>query len=92
MVNVGRGNCVDNLALARVLADGRLWGAALDVTDPEPLPKGHPLWQEQRCVITPHEAGGAFGKSEKTEDLICELCCENLRRYVAGEPLTHVVL
>ena len=92
LVNVGRGNFVDCIALARVLAEGRLRGAALDVTEPEPLPHGHPLWQEPRCVITPHEAGGAFGKCDGTEDRICDVSCENLRRFVAGEPLTHVVL
>lgn len=92
LVNVGRGNFIDCMALSRVLADGHLRGAALDVTDPEPLPKGHPLWHEPRCVITPHEAGGAFGKNDGTEDRICDVCCENLRRYIAGEPLTHVVL
>lgn len=92
LVNVGRGNFVDCMALADALAEGRLRGAALDVTDPEPLPKGHPLWAEPRCVITPHEAGGAFGKSDGTEDRICDVCCENLRRFVAGDPLTHVVI
>jgi phosphoglycerate dehydrogenase-like enzyme len=91
LVNVGRGNFIDCDALARVLADGHLRGAALDVTFPEPLPKGHPLWQEPRCVITPHQAGGSFGKSARTEDLICEVVCDNLRRYVEGRPLTHVV-
>lgn len=91
LVNVGRGNFVDCDALARVLAEGHLRGAALDVTEPEPLPADHPLWGEPRCVITPHQAGGAFGKSEGTEDRICDVCCENLRRFVAGEPLTHVV-
>ena len=92
LVNVGRGNFIDCEALAHVLEDGQLWGAALDVTDPEPLPADHPLWQEQRCVITPHEAGGAFGKNDGTEDRICAVCCENLRRFLDGEPLTHVVI
>lgn len=92
LINVGRGNFIDCDALARVLAVGHLWGAALDVTNPEPLPAGHPLWQEPRCVITPHEAGGAFGKSDGTEDRICAVCCENLRRYLDGKPLTHVVV
>lgn len=91
LVNVGRGNFVDCMALANVLASGHLRGAALDVTDPEPLPKDHPLWHEPRCVITPHEAGGAFGKCDGTEDRICSVCCENIRRFLAGEPLTHVV-
>lgn len=92
LVNVGRGNFIDCNALANVLARGHLHGAALDVTDPEPLPQGHPLWKEPRCVITPHEAGGAFGKSDGTEDRICDVSCENLRRFIAGQPLTHVVL
>lgn len=92
LVNVGRGNFVDCNALARVLAKGLLRGAALDVTDPEPLPQGHPLWSEPRCVITPHEAGGAFGKSQGTEDRICSVCCKNVGHFVAGEPLEHVVL
>lgn len=92
LVNVGRGNFIDCDALARVLAEGRLRGAALDVTDPEPLPQGHPLWQEPRCVITPHQAGGSFGKSDGTEDRICSICCDNLRHFVKGEPLEHVVL
>ena len=92
LINVGRGNFVDCAALARVLAEGRLRGAALDVTDPEPLPAGHPLWAEPRCLITPHASGGAFGKSPGTEDRICAVACENLRRFVAGEELTHVVI
>lgn len=92
LANVGRGNFVDCDALARVLAQGRLRGAALDVTDPEPLPQGHPLWQEPRCFITPHSAGGSFGKSDGTEDRICAVACENLRRWLAGEELTHVVI
>lgn len=91
LVNVGRGNFVDNEALARILAEGRLRGAALDVTDPEPLSVGHQLWQEPRCVITPHVAGGSFGRCDSTEDRICAVCCENLGRWLAGEELTHVV-
>lgn len=92
LVNVGRGNFVDGAALAHVLAEGRLRGAALDVTDPEPLPAGHPLWQEPRCVITPHKAGSSFGRCPQTEDLICQVCCDNLQRFVAGRALTHVVI
>lgn len=92
LANVGRGNFVDCSALARVLAEGHLRGAALDVTNPEPLPQGHPLWQEPRCFITPHEAGGSFGKCAGTEDRICGIACENLRRFVADKPLTHVVI
>ena len=92
LVNVGRGNFIDCMALAKVLAKGRLRGAALDVTDPEPLPQGHPLWSEPRCVVTPHKSGASFGMCARTEELICEVCCDNLRRFVAGQELTHVVI
>lgn len=92
LVNVGRGNFVDCDALARILAEGAIRGAALDVTNPEPLPPAHPLWHEPRCVITPHASGGAFGKSAGTENRICAVTCDNLRHFVHDEPLEHVVL
>ncbi|MDO5118620.1 MAG: D-2-hydroxyacid dehydrogenase [Coriobacteriales bacterium] len=92
LVNVGRGRFVDCDALAQVLAEGRLRGAALDVTNPEPLPPAHPLWSEPRCVITPHVAGKAFGVCPDTENRICDVVCENLKRWIAEEPLTHVVI
>ena len=91
-MNVGRGNFIDCMALADILAEGKIRGAALDVTDPEPLPKGHPLWHEPRCSIVPHQAGGAFGKSDETEDRICDVCCTNLAHYLAGEPLERIVI
>ncbi|MDI3331302.1 MAG: D-isomer specific 2-hydroxyacid dehydrogenase family protein [Micrococcus sp.] len=56
LVNVARGTLVDTDALVAALAAGSLRGAGLDVTDPEPLPEGHPLWTEPRCIITPHTA------------------------------------
>lgn len=56
LVNVARGTLVDTEALVRALAEGQIQGAGLDVTDPEPLPDGHPLWDEPRCLITPHTA------------------------------------
>jgi dTDP-4-amino-4,6-dideoxygalactose transaminase len=83
---------MDPEALKKVLRDGHLGAVALDVTEPEPLPTDHPLWDEPRCFITPHQAGGSFGKCDGTEERICEVCCENLRRFVAGEELTHLVL
>lgn len=92
LVNVGRGNFIDCDALARMLAEGHLRGAALDVTDPEPLPADHPLWGEPRCVITPHVAGRGFASCDETEDRICAVTCENVRRFVAGKPLTHLVI
>lgn len=61
IVNVGRGGLIDSLALAGALKAGTLGGAGLDVTDPEPLPPGHPLWQAPNLVITPHVAGVGRG-------------------------------
>ena len=58
LLNGGRGTAVDCGALARALSEGRLWGACLDVTEPEPLPPDHPLWAEPRALLTPHVAGG----------------------------------
>ena len=92
LVNVGRGNFIDMAALNSVLQEGHLQGAALDVTDPEPLPIKNPLWRNYRCSITPHVSGTAFGRCEGTEERICEICCDNLRRYRADEPLAHRVL
>ena len=91
LVNAGRGNFIDNDALYRVLVEGRLRGVALDVTDPEPLPMMHPLWRHPACNITPHVAGRAFGSCDETEERIAQMCCDNLRRYVAGEELEHRV-
>ncbi|MCD7757109.1 MAG: D-2-hydroxyacid dehydrogenase [Clostridiales bacterium] len=91
LVNVGRGNFVDCDALTELLNRGRIRGAALDVTDPEPLPKDHPLWSAENCLITPHISGGSFGRLDAIEDIICDICCENLRRWNRGEPLKNVV-
>lgn len=91
LVNVGRGNFIDCNALARVLYEGLLRGAALDVTNPEPLPVGHPLWSEPRCVITPHVSGGSFGRNRITEDLICDICCQNLMKWRYNEPLNNII-
>lgn len=90
LVNMGRGAFVDCAALARVLDSGHLFGAALDVTQPEPLPPEHPLWSCSRLIITPHMAGPSFGCPE-TEHAICDICVENLCRYASGEPLRNAV-
>ena len=92
LVNMGRGSFVDCAALARVLEDGRLLGAALDVTDPEPLPPEHPLWQCKNALITPHVAGPSFEHCPDTEEAIAAICCDNLRRYSSGEKLRNRVL
>lgn len=83
LVNVARGGHIDTAALAGALARGRIAGAALDVTDPEPLPPGHPLWDEPRCLITPHIAN----TPEMGERLLALRVTENVRRWRDGAPL-----
>lgn len=90
LLNAGRGSAVDQQALADALAAGKLWGAALDVTDPEPLPEDHPLWSTPNLLITPHLAGGM--RLEITRKNCVEMALSNLKRYLAGEPLHNVVL
>jgi phosphoglycerate dehydrogenase-like enzyme len=87
LVNVGRGNAVDELALQRALAEGWLAGAALDVVRHEPLPADHWLWQAPNVMVTPHVSG----ISPRYEERSAELFAENLRRYVAGVPLLNLV-
>ena len=87
LINVGRGPVVVTDALVAALEDGHLAGACLDVTDPEPLPSGHPLWAMENVVITPHVSG----RSELTSRIWKETYLENLRRFAAGEPLRNVV-
>lgn len=85
VVNVGRGSAIDQDALVRALNEGRLGGAALDVTNPEPLPPDHPLWTAQNCVLTPHVAGGY--SLSRTKELVIEIMLENLRAFTSGAPL-----
>ena len=91
LINVGRGNLVDSDALNLALREGRLAGAGLDVTEPQPLPPEHPLWHAPNVIITPHISGGSFGHLAATTDLIFDIVCENLRRYADGEPLCNPV-
>ena len=86
-INVGRGGSVATDDLVAALEAGELAGAGLDVTDPEPLPADHPLWQMSNVVVTPHVAGASDLRGERMFTLIRE----NLRRYVAGEPMLSVV-
>ena len=90
LLNGGRGTAVDCAALAEVLEAGHLWGACLDVTDPEPLPADHPLWRQERAVLTPHTAGDDH--LSVTADRIAEIALDNLARYLAGRPLRNRVL
>jgi phosphoglycerate dehydrogenase-like enzyme len=87
VVNVARGQHVVTEDLVLALREDIIGGAALDVTDPEPLPSGHPLWDLPNCLITPHTGN--------TEDmavpLLSERITENMRRYAAGEDLLGYV-
>ena len=83
LVNVARGSLVDTDALVAALAAGEIGGAALDVTDPEPLPDGHPLWTEARALITPHVANPDVTLMRDLAGLVRE----NIGRLAAGEPL-----
>ena len=87
LVNVARGRHVDTAALVAALDDGAIAGAALDVTDPEPLPDGHPLWTQARCIITPHTADTL----EMVERPLARRIQGNVARFAAGEPLVGVV-
>ena len=86
LVNAARGPVVDTAALTAELASGRL-GAALDVTDPEPLPGGSPLWELPNLLLTPHVAGSVRGTLRRAYTLVGD----QLRRYAAGQPLINVV-
>jgi len=86
LVNAARGAIVDTGALLALLREGRL-RAALDVTDPEPLPPDHPLWSAPGVLITPHVAGDSADADRRAFALVGE----QVRRYVAGEELVNVV-
>jgi phosphoglycerate dehydrogenase-like enzyme len=87
LINVGRGELVDEAALALALAQGRIGGAALDVTTVEPLPPESPLWRLDSVLISPHVSGTGSDGSERFDGLFEE----NLRRFRSGEPLLYLV-
>jgi phosphoglycerate dehydrogenase-like enzyme len=87
IINVSRGEILVTGALVEALSEGRLAGAGLDVTDPEPLPVGHPLWSFENVIITPHIAGASDQVLRRRTDLVME----NVRRFACGLPLLHVV-
>jgi phosphoglycerate dehydrogenase-like enzyme len=86
LINVSRGGVVDTDALVAALDRGQVAAAGLDVTDPEPLPAGHPLWK-RNVTITPHSAGQSPGGQRRAHALFRE----NLRRFAAGEMLLNIV-
>jgi len=85
-INVGRGKTVVTADLVAALESGHIAGAALDVTDPEPLPSGNPLWRMENVIITPHVSGR--GGNRIRHNILAK---ENLRRFIAGEALLNVV-
>lgn len=87
LVNVARGQHVVTEDLVIALREDVIGGAALDVTDPEPLPEGHPLWRLPNCLITPHTAN----TEDMAKPLLSARIIENVRRYAAGEPLIGVI-
>lgn len=88
LISDGRGSVLDQQALAEAMQAGHLWGAALDVTVPEPLPADSPLWDIPNLLLTPHIAGGI--RMEVSRKSAVTICMENFRRYVNGEPLMGI--
>jgi phosphoglycerate dehydrogenase-like enzyme len=87
LINVTRGAIVRGEDLVAALEEGVIWGAGLDVTDPEPLPDGHPLWTHPRVIVTPHTAGGSPRRAARA----VQTFTENLRRRRSGAPLLALI-
>lgn len=87
LINVARGQVVDERALVESLRSGHLRGAGLDVTEVEPLPESSPLWEMENVIITPHVGAQSHVRVDDTVDLICE----NLKRWQTGQPLYNRV-
>lgn len=85
--NLGRGSVVDETALVEALRQGQIAGAGLDVYEQEPLSSDSPLWQMENVLISPHVSGFTPKYDERASDLFAE----NLRRYLAGEPMLNLV-
>ena len=88
-LNGGRGSVVDTGALRNALVSEHLAGAGLDVSEPEPLPAADPLWDVPNALITPHIAGGYH--LEGTTERICDICVDNLTRFMTNQLLTNLV-
>jgi phosphoglycerate dehydrogenase-like enzyme len=86
-VAVSRGGIYEMDALVKALDEKKLAGAGVDVTDPEPLPRQHPLWRFENVVVTPHIAG----RSDRDAERMAGTIKENLQRFVQGKPLINVV-
>lgn len=88
LVNIGRGSVIDEAALVESLENGHLSGAALDVFEVEPLPEDSPLWTMENVIVSPHSTDVV---PELVNGLQVDLFCENLRRYLGGEPLVNIL-
>lgn len=89
LINVGRGTAIDTDALCKVLEEGHLGGCALDVTDPEPLPADHPLWDAGNVIITPHISGHYH--LQETLERIIRISGSNLEKFLNGTKLDNLV-
>lgn len=87
LINIGRGALIDQPALIAALQSGQLGGAALDVFDTEPLPQESPLWELPNVLVSPHSGS----TSDRENERLTELFCENLRRFLAEQPLLNVL-
>jgi phosphoglycerate dehydrogenase-like enzyme len=88
LLNAGRGTAIEPAALEKALRDGHLGAAALDVTEPEPLPADSPLWDLDNLILTPHVAGNFF--LPETVNRIVRIACENLDAWLEGNPMRNV--
>lgn len=89
IINVGRGNCIDQEALIQALKEGSLAGAALDVFRTEPIPQEDPAWNTPNLLVTPH-CSGKMTMQYTRDTLVCSFC-DNLVRFCTGEPMHNVV-
>jgi len=87
LINIARGEVVDQAALIKVLKESRIAGAGLDVFEKEPLPSDSELWNLHNVILSAHATGNSGERNRRVADLFCE----NLRRYVNGEPLLNVI-
>jgi phosphoglycerate dehydrogenase-like enzyme len=87
IINIARGSVIEEAALTRALKEKWIAGAGLDVFEKEPLPQGSELWSLPNVIITPHVAGVTPDYNARA----MEVFCENLRRYLAGQPLMNVI-
>jgi len=87
VINVSRGGIVREQALVKALREGRIGGAGLDVFEEEPLPSSSELWGMENVIVTPHVAGS----TPRYWARVCDIFCENLKRYASGQPLINVI-